>query len=488
MNPLLSIEKLTTPAGILICTALLLSGCINSHQQLPVNSGPTGHRALMPHPKNNRYFTDGSQRAIYMAGSHTWNNFQDVGKGSYKGAIGYIEYLNLLEKLHHNFIRLWVYEFPTKRYPQVAPLAFQRVGPELAQDGRLRYDLTRFDQAYFDRLRQRVSEAEMRGMYVSIMLFRGGTEFPDDWSYHPFHALNNVNGIDGDPSGTGQGKAMHTLEIPAITRIQQAYVEKVITTVNDLPNVLYEVGNEIPQHSMPWQYAMINHIKSFESKLGLRHPVGMTTRGFGGDYDDTRDLFASPADWISPSTNRDDYKNDPPVADGRKVIIIDTDHIWGVGGDSSWVWKTFTRGLNPIYMDTYTDHDEERGAKLSPWNIPPVPADFSARLALGYSRKYADRIGLAAMVPRPDLCSTKYCLVNLGKEYLVYLPAQSKGRQCVEVELSDMSTSFAVEWFDPKNEQTIRNEISSSGGKKTFVAPFDGEAVLYIRSSLLNES
>ncbi len=475
------------PAGILICTTLLLSGCTGSLQQFPGNSGPVGYRALVQHSGNHRYFTDGSQRAIYLAGSHTWNNFQDVGNGPYKGALDYIEYLNLLEKLHHNFIRLWVFEFPTRRYPQVFPLAFQRVGPGLAQDERLRYDLTRFDQAYFDRLRQRVREAEMRGIYVSIMLFRGGTESPDDWSYHPFHALNNVNGIDGDPLGTGQGKAIHTLEISPITRIQQAYVEKVITTVNDLPNVLYEIGNEIQQHSISWQYAMINHIKSFESKQGIRHPVGMTTRGFGGNYDDTSDLMASPADWISPSTIRDDYKNDPPVADGSKVIIIDTDHIWGVGGNSSWVWKSFTRGLNPIYMDSYTDHDEERGQKLSSWNIPPVPSDFSVRSALGHSRRYADRIGLATMVPRPDLCSTKYCLVNLGKEYLVYLPAESKGRQGVEVDLSDVSTSFVVEWFDPKNEQTISNEISSSGGRKTFVAPFDGEAVLYLRSSLLDE-
>jgi len=477
-----------SPTGIFICTILFLSGCAESLQQLPGNFGPTGHRALMRHPGNHRYFTDGSQRAIYLAGSHTWNNFQDVGNGPYKGALDYTEYLNFLEKLHHNFIRLWVYEFPTKRYPHVFPIAFERVGPGLSQDGGLRYDLTRFDQAYFDRLRQRVREAGVRGIYISIMLFRGGTESPDDWSYHPFHALNNVNGIDGDPSGTGQGKAMHTLEIPAITRIQQAYVEKVITTVNDLPNVLYEVGNEIPQHSISWQYAMIKHIKSIESKLGIQHPVGMTTCGGGMYCDDTNDLFASPADWISPRTNRDDYMNDPPVADGSKVIIVDTDHIWGVGGDSSWVWKSFTRGLNPIYMDTYTDHDEERGLKLSPWNIPPIPADFSARSALGHSRRYADRIGLVTMVPRPDLCSTQYCLVNLGKEYLVYLPAQPKERGRVGIDLSDVSTSFVVEWFNPKNEQTIRNEIFSGGGKMTFMAPFDGEAVLYLRSSLLDES
>ena len=148
-----------SPAGILICTTLLLSGCAGSLQQFPGNSGPTGHRALVQHSGNHRYFTDGSQRAIYLAGSHTWNNFQDVGNGPYKGALDYTEYLNLLEKLHHNFIRLWVFEFPTRRYPHVFPIAFQRVGPGLSQDEGLRYDLTRFDQAYFDRLRQRVREA-----------------------------------------------------------------------------------------------------------------------------------------------------------------------------------------------------------------------------------------------------------------------------------------------------------------------------------------
>ena len=28
---------------------------------------------------NPRYFTDGSGRAIYLTGSHTWNNLQDMG-------------------------------------------------------------------------------------------------------------------------------------------------------------------------------------------------------------------------------------------------------------------------------------------------------------------------------------------------------------------------------------------------------------------------
>jgi len=34
---------------------------------------------LRIHPKNPRYFTDGSGRAIYLTGSHTWANLQDQG-------------------------------------------------------------------------------------------------------------------------------------------------------------------------------------------------------------------------------------------------------------------------------------------------------------------------------------------------------------------------------------------------------------------------
>lgn len=34
---------------------------------------------LRVHPDNGRYFTDDSGRAIYLTGSHTWANLQDIG-------------------------------------------------------------------------------------------------------------------------------------------------------------------------------------------------------------------------------------------------------------------------------------------------------------------------------------------------------------------------------------------------------------------------
>ena len=71
-----------------------------------------------------------------------------------------------------------------------------------------RFDLRRFDPAYFRRLRNRVLAAKARGIYVSVMLFEGwGLQWQGDWRWrsHPFHAPNNVNGIEGDANDDGSG-------------------------------------------------------------------------------------------------------------------------------------------------------------------------------------------------------------------------------------------------------------------------------------------
>ena len=86
-------------------------------------------------------------------------------------------------------------------------------------------------------------------MYVSVMLFEGWElEFRDAWGCHPFNRNNNINGVDGDANTDGRGIEYNTLiEGPQGRRVlefQQAYLRKVIDTVNDLDNALYELCNE----------------------------------------------------------------------------------------------------------------------------------------------------------------------------------------------------------------------------------------------------
>jgi hypothetical protein len=158
------------------------------------------------------------------------------------------------------------------------------------------------------------------------------------------------------------------------------------------------------------------------------------------------------------------------VADGSKVIIADTDHLCGICGDQQWVWKSFLRGENPIFMD---GNEVEYG-----WH-PEDPYWASARNNMGYTLTYAKRINLAAMTPRPDLCSTGYCLANpvaSGAEYLVYLPAGGTAT----VNLSAAVGALSVEWFNPSTGATVAGSPTTGGGSRNLTAPFSGDAVLYI--------
>lgn len=448
---------------------LLTSGCFES------NTGP-----LKVSDANPRYFTDGTGRAIYLTGSHTWSNLMDMGQDDPPEPFDFEAYLNWLDQYNHNFFRLWTWELMSwntwanehdstvSKVHHVYPLPYMRTGPGKALDGKPKFDLTRFNPEYFQRLRTRAEEAREHGIYLSVMLFEGwGLQRLDDgWVNHPFHPDNNINGIDGDLNGDGKGLEIHTLADTGITSIQKNYVRKVIETVNDLDNILYEISNENHPPSTQWQYYMIDFIHEYEKGKPYQHPVGMTFQYQGGS---NRTLFESPADWISPNPEGG-YRDDPPAATGRKVIITDTDHLWGIGGSQQWVWKSFLRGMNPIFMDPY-DRSVLTKTYDPEW-VEPI------RKSMGYTLAYAQRVNLIKMLPENDLASSGYCLAAKGKEYLVYLP---EGKE-VTVDLSDASRNLSVEWFNPNTDETRTSGKIKGGKAQVMRSPFGSDdAVLYLK-------
>ena len=96
---------------------------------------------------------------------------------------------------------------------------------------------------------------------------------------------------------------------------------------------------------------MIRYIHELESGMPKQHPVWMTHLVQAQN----EALFASPAEAVSPGVEavNEDFCVDPPVLDGRKVVFADTDHLGGIWGTPQWVWKSFMRGHNPIFMDNY---------------------------------------------------------------------------------------------------------------------------------------
>ena len=142
--------------------------------------GTAGEEARGPlrvHPTNLRYFTDGTKnpdgsvRAVYLTGSHTWNNLVDMGRDDPPKAFDFDAYLDFLERHGHNFIRLWAWDstmwdthsslawVEDGTIYHVAPQPWLRTDPGQALDGKPKFNLEQFDPAYFERLRARVQAA-----------------------------------------------------------------------------------------------------------------------------------------------------------------------------------------------------------------------------------------------------------------------------------------------------------------------------------------
>jgi hypothetical protein len=204
----------------------------------------------------------------------------------------------------------------------------------------------------------------------------------------------------------------------------------------------------------------------------------MTSGGGRASRLDNAALFASSADWISPG-HRDGmaYRDDPPPADGTKVIISDTDHLWGLGATQAWVWKSLTRGLNPILMDPYEplyglDHFPHWGRI----NRRDAPFWEPIRRSMGYARWYAERLTLASAVPHGELASSGYCLADPGSEYLVYLP----GGGVVTVDLTPVEGSCEVEWLCPTTGEICCDTDVDGGETRHLWPPRGGDAVLFL--------
>jgi hypothetical protein len=121
--------------------------------------------------------------------------------------------------------------------------------------------------------------------------------------------------------------------------------------------------------STAWQYWVIDCVRRHEGEMGYdRHPMGMTMQfPVPQQTRVNAPLFNSRAEWISPGYDDEVFAGgghpmapgspqsrwleDPPTADGRKVVITDTDHYAPGRGDPLWAWKSFLRGHHPILMD-----------------------------------------------------------------------------------------------------------------------------------------
>ncbi len=138
-------------------------------------------------------------------------------------------------------------------------------------DGGNKFDVNRWDERYFARLRQFMTRARERGIVVELTLFC--PMYNDKlWAACPLHPANNVN----DLPQCGR-EEVYTLEHPRLLEVQLAVTRKIVTELNGFDNLYFEVANEpyFGGITLEWQHHVAKVIAGTEARLPRRHLVSM---------------------------------------------------------------------------------------------------------------------------------------------------------------------------------------------------------------------
>jgi len=266
-------------------------------------------------------------------------------------------------------------------------------------------------------------------------------------------------------------------------------VDKVIDTLNDLPNVLWIVSEEAPNHTQWWNDHEISHTRTYEAGKRYQHPIGYAA--LIGSPDAT--IYNSDADWVAPAARVSPTTSCGSGKPACKVNVNDSDHsYWEMWKETpqqnrNYTWENFLNGSQVLFMDPYLVEypREKRNLCVSPTNgicSGPDPRYDNLRDNLGYTLKYSRKVNLALVTPHGSLSSTGYCLAQtppVGAEYLVYAP--SGGAFTMDLSAMPASRMLAVEWLNPTTGATIvKDPIRSGSSTQSFTPPFSGDAVLYL--------
>jgi hypothetical protein len=138
-------------------------------------------------------------------------------------------------------------------------------------EGQIKFDLSRWDPRYFDRLRDLMQQAQQRDIVVEMTLF---CPFYNDalWKASPMNVANNVNGIGDCPR-----EEVYTLKHDNMLAIHLAVAKKIVQELRDYPNLYYEICNEpyFGGVTLEWQHRIVEAIVDEEKARSQRHLISM---------------------------------------------------------------------------------------------------------------------------------------------------------------------------------------------------------------------
>lgn len=169
---------------------------------------------------------------------------------------------NFFDKLKEdglNMVRVWL-SYPWGGNDSISPFMKVRDTGDVDKDGNRRelvYDITKFNERFFQRLTTFVADAEKKGIIVQVTLFNGSELDGRGWDSSPYNPKNNINRI-------GRGRRERPLSSKSNfddysgnlwLKSHQPFIQKVADTLQNFGNVIYEIANEPEAHYMKdWKF------------------------------------------------------------------------------------------------------------------------------------------------------------------------------------------------------------------------------------------
>ena len=346
-------------------------------------------------------------------------------------------------------------------------------------NGGNKFDLKKWDTAYFERLKAFVRYAGRRGVIVELNLF---CPFYDEsqWKLSPMNAANNVNGV-----GAVARTNVYTLDRNGgLLTIQDAMVRKLVTELKGFDNLYYEICNEpyFGGVTLEWQKHIADTIAETEKGFDARHLISQNVANGKAKVENPFPQvsifnfhYASPPDTVALN-----YGLNKVIGDNETGFKGTNNTPYRM---EAWQFILAGGGLyNNLDYSFVAGHED--GTFVYP-ATQPGGGNPTFRRQMQTLARFANGFDFVRMKPDGSVIrgglpaeAKAHALVQPGKQYAVYLFG---GRQSnLRVELPP--GAYHVSWLNPINgDWESRSELKHGGGVATLKSPqYDPDIALRI--------
>jgi len=434
------------------------------------------------HPGNPRYFQWQGKPTVLITATEHYGAVLNLD-------FDYVAYLNELQRYGLNLTRTFsgtYREIPGSfniKENTLAPKPGRFVCPWASADGN-KFDLTKWDAAYFTRLKDFIAEAGKRGIIVELVFFC--TMYGDElWQASPMNVRNNVNGI-----GNVGAYEVYAIKEKALQEVQETMVQKVVTELNGAPNLYYEICNEPYERgglTKQWTHAIADRIVAAESKLPRKHLIaeGINRKSKVVDPHPAVSIFnihAATAESVKMNDIPKAFGDDETGGKGVKDFPYRSEG-WEFMLAGGAVFDHLDFSFTVAYPDgTHKLTDEPGGGGPALRNQLKVLKDFFASINFVKMRSDTNVVHSVRAIDAGEKSKSikVQALVEPGVAYAVYF----NGRGPCEVTLDLPAATYRTEWINPVTGAVDGESLDHSGGPKKLRSPsFVEDIALRIKRS-----